>query len=261
MLRRTLPFLFVFLLISFIASAYDRIVSTRPNVTEILFALGLGKRVVGVTQFCNYPEAAKKIAKIGGYQNRSFEKILSLRPDLVVIVPDATTSKLETFLQRAGIAVLTVPADSLADIYASIRMIADANDMADAGESLTRKIQEDLKKQHDAIAVQSRKKTMIVLQQHPLIAAGPSTFLGEILTLAGGDNIVSSKLPYPQLGYEFILERRPDLIVDIDANPEGRTSKPFWTGPTVTLPPDLFIPGPRVGEALAQLIRALHPQS
>jgi iron complex transport system substrate-binding protein len=248
----------IFLVLSPAASAYDRIVSTRPNVTEILFSLGLGDRVVGVTQFCRYPEAAQKITKIGGYQNRSFEKILSLRPDLVVIAPDATTAKLEVFLERAGIAILKVPSDSLADIYASIRTIARANEVTEAGEALIRKIQKDLQSQHEAIASLPRKKTMIVLQQHPLIAAGPSTFLGEILNLAGGDNIVSSKLPYPQLSFEFILERRPDVILDIDST---QTSKPIWSGPLVTLAPDLFIPGPRVGEALAQLIRALHSQS
>lgn len=252
--------LFLLLLLFFppAASAYERIISTRPNVTEILFALGLGNKVVGVTSFCRYPEAAQKIEKIGAYQNRSFEKILSLRPDLVVLVPDATTPKLETFLERAGIPLLIVPADSLADIYSSIRMIAKANLVENAGEALIQKIQTDLQKQHEAIASLPRKKTIMILQRRPLIAAGPSTFLGELLTLAGGDNVVTSKLPYPQLSQEFVLGRKIDTLIDIDAEALGDEEKIFWTRSFTSLSPDLFVPGPRVGEALAALIKALH---
>ncbi|HSA59297.1 MAG TPA: cobalamin-binding protein [bacterium] len=241
----------------------DRIVSFRPNVTEILFALGLGDQVVGVTTFCTHPPEAQKIAKIGGYSNRSLEKILSLKPDLAVIVPDATTPRLESALQRSGVAVLSVKADSLEDVMASIRSIAAKTGVPGRGETLIASLRDRI----DAAAAKAKgrpaRKALMVIQRRPLIVAGGGTFLDSLLKLAGAENIAgASRLPYPNFSMETVIARAPDVIIDMDATDTGD----FWSryaslpavknGAVKKLPADLFVPGPRIPEALDALIQA-----
>jgi len=148
MMRKRLAPVWIFLFCLFwihpqtaAAKSYQRIISFRPNVTEILFALGLGPKVVGVTEFSHYPPEVEKIEKIGGYFNRSLEKILSLKPDLIILVPDATTAKIESALKRSNIETLTLHADSVEDVYDSIQKIADANDIPEKGKALVTQIQ------------------------------------------------------------------------------------------------------------------------
>lgn len=244
------------------ASAYDRIVSFRPNVTEILFALGAGGKVVGVTEFCNYPPEAKKIAKIGGYANRSLEKILSLKPDLAVLVPDATTPKIESALKRSGIEVLVVRADSLEDVDASIRAIAAKLGVATRGDELVASM-----KKRTAASVgtlTTKPKALMVIQRRPLVVAGSGTFLSSLMDKAGVDNIAGrSSLPYPRFSMEAVIAQRPEVIFDLDAAEPGD----YWSryasipavasGKVVRLPPDLFVPGPRIPEALKAMVDAM----
>jgi len=235
------------------AREYRRIVSFRPNVTEILFALGLGPKVVGVTTFCTHPPEAQKIEKIGGYANRSLEKILSLKPDLAVLVPDATTHKLESALARAGIDVLVVKADSIADIEASIRAIAQAAQVPERGETLVA----DLKQSMDRFTRPrgSNGKALLIIQRRPLIVAGSGTFLSELIDRSGFENIAgSSTLPYPNFSLEAVIARAPDVIFDLDATEPGD----YWSRyKVIRLSPDLFVPGPRIPEALKALIAGI----
>jgi len=249
------------------ASAKDiqRIISFRPNVTEILFALGLGAKVVGVTDFCHYPPEVEKIERIGGYFNRRLEKILSLQPDLVVLVPDATTAKIESALKRSGIATLVLHADSIDDVYDSISKMAEANGIPEKGRSLVAQIQSQMEAKSRSALNLPKTKTLLVIQRHPLITSGDGTFLDRLLTLAGGENIAgSSKLPYPQFSMESVIARAPEVIIDFDASDPGDFWSRYDSIPAVKnqrvrhLTPDLFIPGPRLPEALDLLIENLH---
>ncbi len=247
------------------AKSYQRIISFRPNVTEILFALGLGDKVVGVTEFTHYPPEAEKIEKIGGYFNRSLEKILSLKPDLIILVPDATTAKIESALRRSRIDMLVLSADSVDDVYDAIQKIADANDIPDKGKALVAQIQSQMEAKSRIVRNLPKKKTLLVIQRRPLITAGGGTFLDQLLTLAGGENIAgSSRLPYPQFSLESVITRAPEVIIDFDTSEPGD----FWSrydaipavknGKVRYLKPDLFIPGPRLPQALDLLIENLH---
>ncbi len=264
-MKKIILFWIFWTLVASPANAYERIISFRPNVTEILFALGLGDRVVGVTDFCKYPPEAQKIEKIGGYFNRSLEKILDLKPDLVVLVPDATTAKIESALRRAGIEILTLRADSIEDVSQSIRAIAQKTEIPEKGEALVREIQGRMAEEAKKIASLPRRRTLLVIQRRPLITAGGGTFLDSLVTLAGGDNISgSSKLPYPQFSMESVLARAPEVIIDFDTSDPGD----FWTrypslpavknGAVKHLSPELFVPGPRLPQALTLLIEAMH---
>ncbi len=246
----------------------QRIISFRPNVTEILFALGLGPKVVGVTDFCRYPPKAEKIEKIGGYFNRRLEKILSLKPDLVILVPDATTAKIESALKRSGIETLVLRADSIEDVYDSIEKIAEAGVVSERGKALIARIRTDMEAKSRAARPLSKKKVLLVIQRRPLITAGGGTFLDRLLVLAGGENIAaSSKLPYPQFSMEAVVARAPEVIIDFDASDPGD----FWdrhasipavkNGAVRRLKPDLFVPSPRLPQALQLLIDEIHKDS
>ncbi len=262
-------FLFLFLLTATQeAQAYERIISFRPNITEILFGLGLGPKVVGVTQFCHYPPEAEKIEKIGGYFNRSLEKILSLKPDLVVLVPDGTTSKTESALRRSGIEVLVVHAESIDDVYASIHAIASKTGIPQKGEALVLSLTKKIKEQSDRIATLPSKKVLVVVQRRPLIVAGQGTFLDDLLKWAHAENTAgSSKLPYPHYSMESAMSRRPDVILDIDSSESENFWERYPSIPAVShntvyrLPPDIFVPGTRLPEALALLIQKIHPST
>jgi iron complex transport system substrate-binding protein len=253
------------------AKNYQRIISFRPNVTEILFALGLGPKVVGVTDFCHYPpevDESKKIERIGGYFNRRLEKILSLKPDLVILVPDATTFKIESALKRSGTSILVVHADSIDDVYDSIIKIAEANDVSEKGESLVARLRSQMEAKSRTALDLPKVKALLVIQRHPLITSGGGTFLDRLLTLAGGENIAgSSRLPYPQFSMESVIARAPEVIIDFDAADSGDPGD-FWSrydsipavknGAVRYLAPDVFIPGPRLPQALDLLIENLH---
>lgn len=259
--------LFLFLVFPSLAFSYDRIISFRPNITEILFALGLGGKVVGVTTFCRYPPEAEKIDKIGGYFNRSLEKVIALKPDLVVLAPDATTPRVEAALKRSGVKLLVVEADSIGDVEAAIRAVASETGVAGRGEALVA----DMRKKMDALKLEvdgkirghPKKKALMVIQRRPLVVAGGGTFLDSLLDFAGLENIAgSSRLPYPRFSMETVLQRGPEVIVDLDTTEPGD----HWTryaslpavrnGLVVRVPADLFVPGPRIPEALRTLIES-----
>src|SRR5437016_725402 len=131
------------LLMLLLALAPHRIVSVAPAITEILFALGAGDQVVGVTTYCNYPEAAKAKAKIGGFTTPSVEAILALRPDRVFMMkkhPDVAQK-----LRQTGIEVIDIEAENLAGIYASIQVIAEKSGVPERGRSLTQSIEKELR--------------------------------------------------------------------------------------------------------------------
>src|SRR5437867_8908882 len=134
-------------LVLLLALSHYRIVSAAPSITEILFALGAGDQIVGDTTYCNYPEAAKAKAKIGGFTTPNVEAILALRPDQVIMTkarPDVAQK-----LRQTGIDVLAVQPDNLAGIYESIRLIADKIGESARGQALIQSIEKDL---HEASA-------------------------------------------------------------------------------------------------------------
>src|SRR5262249_5130673 len=167
-----------------------RIVSLAPNITEILFALGLGDRVVGVTEFCNYPPEALRLPKVGGFVNPNAEVILALHPDLVVATPNVGN---KTFVERliaVGARVVVVQARNVAEIDPAITAIASAAGVEEAGRGLVARIHRDLERATARVASLPPKKTLFCIQVEPLVVAGPGSYPGDLIELAGGENIV-----------------------------------------------------------------------
>lgn len=257
-----------------------RIVSLSPGITEILFALGVGDRVVGVTDFCNYPEAATRLPKIGGILNPSYEKLISLRPDLIIHQPDSR--KIETFIRQLNVSGLAVPMLTLDQIFAAIRKIGQATQSTGAADNLIRKMNRKLEDYRKRLAAVNKKSVLLLLgvsagPSRDLYGVGGKTFLGELLALAGGENILTDSMAlYPKLSREFIIRRSPEVIIEVGpkailSSMEMEKRKREWRRfPTIRAVKNhnihfigsdyVLIPGPRLIRIIDRFVRAIHPE-
>lgn len=263
--------------------APQRIVSTAPSITETLFALGLGDRVVGVTTFCRYPPEAARKPKIGNYLRPDVEAILALRPDLVI----AERSLVRQALSLPGLELrlLEVEDEDLPGILKSIRAIGAATGADARAERLTAQIQAALDAVGRRTAKLSRPTVLFVVGRTPgrledLIAAGRGSYIDELIRLAGGRNAFGdAAVAYAKVNLEEVLARDPQVIVDIGEMAQSgavterqqREVVRLWAQcgtlravrdrRIFVVAPDLFVvPGPRVAEAARQLARLLHPE-
>ncbi len=195
-----------------------RIVSTFPSVTETVFALGAGDRVVGVSNYCRYPLAVLSLPKVGTYTRPDPEKIALLHPDLVIIQKSAVS--LAERLSALGIRHAEVKVGSLADIYSMIRDIGNAIGLPGRAD----KLNADIRTRLDALRAEAsgkpRPTVLIVLGRTPglltnLIAVGPGAYLGELLDIAGGRNVLTdTAVTYPHISLETVVRTNPDVILD-----------------------------------------------
>ena len=205
-----------------------RIVSTAPSATETLFALGLGPRVVGVSIYCEYPPQVKALPKVGTYVQPDVEAIARLRPDLVVLQrhPGALTGRLDAL----GIQYVEMPYGMLADVYTGIELVARATGVAAKGAALDGEIRQQLAAMQARSAGRPKPRVLVIVDRRPglltdLIAVGPSSYVNEMISIAGGVNVISQAgLPmYPRIAFETVLREQPEVIVDLtdahDANP------------------------------------------
>ncbi len=251
-----------------------RIVSLTPSNTEILFALGLGDRVVGVTTYCDYPPEAKNKPKIGDLQ-ANVEKIVSLKPDLVVakwtMNRDAVAS-----LRKLNVPVLCVEPESIEGVYRAIRLIAKATATSEAGEKIVAGMKaqlEEVKQKVAAIPPAKRPRVFIEVGDDPLYTAGSQTFIDELLNLAGGVNIAADIKGYQMYSIERVVEKNPDVILAPDSyyidvekiiqkRPGWSSIKAVRDGRIINnLDPNMINrPGPRSAQAVKAIARALYPE-
>jgi iron complex transport system substrate-binding protein len=195
-----------------------RIVSLAPSMTEILFALGLGDNIVGVTTYCDYPEEAKKKPKIGGMSNPSLEAVLSLKPDVVVLTTDGNPKEFEERLLSLKIKTYVFEARTLSDLPQGIRELASALGVKGRGERLAESIEEGVRKASGSPARvvdhASQKKVLFIVWPEPLIVAGPGTAIDDAITLLGYRNIASqAAAAYPKYSIEEVIRQAPDVLV------------------------------------------------
>jgi iron complex transport system substrate-binding protein len=259
-----------------------RIVSTLPSATEMLFAIGLGERVVGVSNFCRYPPQVTSLPKIGNVLRPDFERILTLHPDLVVI--NDRDPELAGRLAAARVPFVAVATTTLADVSLGMARIGAAAGIEPQARAVVRNMEERLQRIRARAVARPRPRALLIVGRNPdtltgIVAAGAGSYLDDLVQLAGGDNVVSrvSSLPYPKVSLESILSFDPQVIVDtidmsgIDPNRERRNAEghKIWqryqtlsavrTGRVYAAESDaLVIPGPRVVEVaewLAELIQ------
>jgi iron complex transport system substrate-binding protein len=248
-----------------------RIISLAPNVTEILFALGLGENIVGVTSFCDYPEEAKKKPKIGGMTNPSLEAVVSLKPDLVVMTTDGNPKEFDERLRLLGIRTYVVTARRLAELPQGIKDLSVALGVRQRGEALANDIQAALTKFGSRAGRQGTgEKVLFIVWPEPLIVAGPDTVIDDAITLLGYVNIAgTAKTAYPKYSLEEVIYQAPDIIsigkgsgMDMHAVSKGilRRMGPVPAvrkGSICYLGDGLYRLGPRVVQGIEELATCL----
>jgi iron complex transport system substrate-binding protein len=194
------------------AEAPDRIISLAPSVTEILFAAGLGDRVVGVTTFCDYPEEARKRPKIGGMSNPSLEAVVRLKPDIVVMTTDGNPEDFRDRLRELKIRTYVFTERRLSELPDGIRRMGVALNAEDDFNVLAERIEKALssfKKEK----ILSGEKVVFIIWPEPLIVAGPGTAISDAISLLGGINIAdTAEVRYPKYSIEELIRRSPDII-------------------------------------------------
>lgn len=197
------------------ASQYKRIVSLSPSTTEILFSLDLGNEIVGVTSYCDYPEEARKRAKIGGMSNPSIEAIISLRPDIVVMTVDGNPKEVEEKLRSIKIKTYVFRARRLDELPDGIRDMGVALGVSERAERLALEIEGALSKFRSLYKSKiSKKKVLFILWPEPLIVAGPGTAIDDAIRLLGAENIAArSRIPYPKYSIEDVIRQSPDVVI------------------------------------------------
>jgi len=263
--------------------APQRIVSTAPSITELLYALGLGDRVVGVTRFDRYPAEAQGKPKIGDYTSPNLEAIASHRPDLVIIQTNPV--RLAEKLGTLRLKVLEVDQENIAKLYNSFRVVGDATGASAQAARLVDSVRTQLEAIRARTARLPRTRIMFVVGRSPnrldgLIVVGRASYLNEIIELAGGENVFRDAVAaYPEVSLEEVLARNPETIVDMGdmADTVGVTEAhkqdvvALWgrlgsvaavkQKRVYAVAADIFVvPGPRVVEAARAFLQMLHPE-
>jgi len=258
-----------------IAKKPVRIVSLAPSVTEILFALGLGDRVVGVTSYCNYPpevlerEAKGKITVVGGFTNPSLEKIADLNPDLVFghnLLPPEFIHNLE----RINITVVVIStANSIDGIFDDIRLIGKACWEKESASKLIADLQEKISSLEAAVEGAEKVEAAHICWMKPIFIAGAKTYVNDLIEKAGGINVFSNKTGWATIGKEELVKADPaHIIVPYKHGVEmvyeelmKMKEEGLIHGQIHTMDPDIISrPGPRVVLALEKIISFLHPE-
>lgn len=244
-----------------------RVVSLAPNLTESIFAVGAGDRLVGVTTFCNYPEQAKEIAKIGDTMNPNMESIIALKPDVVFV---STASQIENFmrtLEANGIAVYVTNPTTLTEVLDGLESLGQ---LFGTEETIAKHLP-DLRRRVDAvsIAVQDEKKPRVFVQisREPLFTIGADSVLTHLVYKAAGDSVTAGvPTPFPMLSKETASALSPEVIIlsesedNREPNDVFKNSPAFRNKRVYKINADLLSrPGPRLVDALEQIAKDLHP--
>lgn len=195
--------------------APERIVSLAPSNTEILYALGLGDKIVGVTDFCDYPEEAKEKEKVGGFSDANIEKIVALEPDLILIT-DIHTGEVLPELERLGLTAFTIDPRSLDEVVESIILIGEITGKDDEASQMAARMTERInavKAKTDNLADEQRPKVFFIIWHEPLMTVGTDTRIHELIETAGGRNIIQDAEGYPMIDLETLIDANPQVII------------------------------------------------
>ena len=243
------------------ASAPQRIVSLAPALTSMLFRLGLGPRVVGVTRYCDDPPEAATRPHVGGFADADPEAILALKPDLVVAVQSPAMAGLLTRLEGFGVRTLAVQQDSLTATWAAFEAVGRATGKTDEAVAAVAAARAALPQSAARAAGLRGKRVLFVYGRAPLVVAGPGSFGDELLGMLGAVNAAAIfQRPWPKLTAEEVVSARPDVILDAAAAMEGEAPGFFTALPGLSAVqvvavthPGLMQPGVRVVEGLSWL--------
>lgn len=253
----------------------ERIVTLAPSLTEIVYFLGLGDRVVGVTDFSSFPPDADRKPKVGSYVNLNAEKIISLAPDLVVGTADGNQPRVVELLEKAGIPVFIVNPRDLRQVIETVVDIGRVCGVPEKASALAG----DLSARVDRIVSRTadRERPVVFLQVNPkpIMTVNGNTFSSDLIRLAGGLNMARDEpITYPRISLEAVIQLRPEVIIvsSMDRGGEFEQVKRQWlklpiipaarSGRVHLVDSDLIDrPSPRVVDGLEILARLIHPDA
>lgn len=249
----------------------QRIISLSPGITEILFALEAGDRIAGVTSYSDYPEEAKTKPNVGEYQAPDIEKIISLRPDLVIGTAD-TKEPLRLMLIRSGIPVITIDPKSLPEIVAAIDLISAAIGEKEHGRILHEKFTSQMNTLQSQLSQTHPKRIFLEIWDAPLLTIGGKSFINDLVFRAGGQNVAAGiQTDYTPSNIEALYAYNPDIYVVVTHNnnnirsliirPELANLAAVQNKQVYQMTSDILTrPGPRSFQGLLQMATILHPE-
>lgn len=253
----------------------NRIVSLAPNLTETIYALGLDDRLVGDTDLCDTPAAAKSKPHVGNPQNPSMEEIVALHPDLVLATTSINRVDTADALKNLGIPVYTTDPETVRGMLDSARHMADVIGAPQQGAELAGRLQQRL----DALQARLRDRPMVhvlfVVWLAPLQTIGQNTFIADALRWAGAESVVLSKQKWPHLSLEEVVRLQPEYIVfaqdhsggsstelaDLRARPVWRDLDAVVQGHVINLSEEIVKPSPGLVDVIEQLGHDVHPEA
>ncbi len=252
-----------------IPATVERAVSLAPNLTEIVFAVGAGDRLVGVTTYCNYPAQAQEIRKIGDTINPNIETIIALKPQIVLV---STASQIETFtrqLEQQNIAVFVTNPNGLDDIYKSVEKIGELFGRQENACQVVGNMQKRVADIQAKTNTVNRVTVFLQISKEPLVTVGKATFFTDLIERAGGISLTKDvATAYPRLSKETALALNPEAIILSDSEDNREPNDVFKNSPAVKngkvfrVDADILSrPAPRIVDALELIARDLHPES
>ena len=252
-----------------------RIVSLAPSMTETIYALGLQDRLVGDTDYCDYPPDAQTKTKVGGAVNPSLEKIASLHPDLVLVTKALNLRETTDALESLGISSYATDPHNVDEIITSMKKLADVLGVPDAGITVADEMQRRLEALKRRLGELPPRQALFVVWTQPLISVGRGTFIADALLHAGAVSIVDSSQDWPHVSLEEVAHLQPDYLIFADSHSE---SVPREVDTLATLPAWRILnavanrrfavisdavnrPAPRIVSAIEDLARQLHPEA
>ena len=252
-----------------------RIVSLAPSLTETIYALGAGDRLVGDTDYCDYPAEALAKPKVGGAINPSLEQIVALRPDLVLVTKSLNRLETVVALERLGIAAYATDPRTVEDVIASATKLAGVIGANGAGATLEASLRARLAELKRRVSALPPKRVLFVVWAEPLISVGRDTFIADALRWAGAESVVQSSQGWPHVNLEEVVRLQPDMLVfagshseTVARDLEGLAQLPGWRNLEAARSRRFAVisdavnrPAPRLISAIEQLARQLHPQA
>jgi iron complex transport system substrate-binding protein len=253
------------------AARPKRVVALAPNLTEIVFALGAGSSLVGVSEHSDFPPEARTIPRVGGL-DVSAEKVASLSPDLVLATREGNARGPVSVLEKAGLSVVVLPTGSLDAVLEGIRIAGDALDRREEAARLAGELFSRRAAVRGHVTGRPRPKTILLVWPDPPQAAGGGTFLDDVLSEAGGENLLGNRPGWPVVSAEYLTTAPVEVFVfpasaanrpaferalasGALSRGTSRRARVIWSDESA-----LTRPGPRVFDALEDLARALHSE-
>ncbi|WP_437576714.1 ABC transporter substrate-binding protein [Sorangium sp. So ce887] len=251
-----------------------RVVSLSPSTTEAVCAIGAGAALVGRSRHCDHPPEVLRLPSVGGYADPSIEAIIALSPTLVVGARGPAGPALDETLRGHGIATCFPETESLAQIETMLAELGQRLDAAPGAEQAIGRIRARRQAVEQAVKGMPRVRVAMLFDISPIFAAGPGSFADELLRLAGGENVIVRGGAYPSISVEHLLALDPDVLLDGTGEAGGqgasrlamlrdalgwRSLRAVREGRVRPLRTDVVLrPGPRIGDGLAAVARALH---